>query len=328
MSDFRALKGFMDKVYEAGQPFVETRKNYFSDCIHLPNFKRLSLEVAKASHAAEEELVVSIAKLGYDDGKKKQYLHEVTNILLESVDFTKLLQVNCHLMLQVLMRSEDIGKGPIWERAFLQMVSVVDLHWKEDLWHADDFPTLPISSRERFALYQIVGTGAYEGWQELNDEVDRQLRLVQGNSATLVHDERHADESTFNLKKFMDSVKIEAEIVNIFDEVLEEMKVVAKDSAGAYETIVLDSKGNAFIEVYRLLIAFKKLDEPKPGELQAWMLFFQAHYRARITEGVSKYRIASAQSKWFREEVKRAYPLIVKLMPGLKRIYQLPAIYQ
>ena len=171
MSDFRALKGFMDKVCEAGEPFGETRKSYFFKCIHLPTFKQLGIEVGGSYHAAEAELVVNLDKLG-DDKKKMRYLREAKAILSEPLDLANFLQLYGQLMLQSLTESEEMGQGSIEERAFLQMAFAVNLHWKDDLRHDPAFPTLPFSSRGRIALCQIVGTGAYEAWEALNNEVD------------------------------------------------------------------------------------------------------------------------------------------------------------
>lgn len=312
MSDFRALKGFMNKVYEAGQPFAETRKNYFFDCIYLPNFQRLSLEVADAFHAAEEELVVSINKLGDDDEKKKQYLHEVTAILSESIDFTKFLQVNCHLMLQVLVRSEDVGQGPLQERAFLQMVFAVNLHWMDDLRHEPAFPTLPISSRERIALYQIVGTGAYEAWEALNDEVARQLRQVDStpfNSTTTPDVVKHNGTNLkqkkpvptpteiklsavdFNLSSFLSIVSLKPSMLLVINRALVVMGAVKEVSKGTFESIEKDGNGIPFMAVYRKLVDLKEVQDPKTsdGHLKLWRKFFEAQYGAYITTPCSKY---------------------------------------
>ena len=278
MSDFRALKGFMDKVCEAGEPFGETRKNYFFQCIHLPNFKRLSMEVAESYHAAEEELVFNLDKLG-DDNKKTRYLREAKAILFESLDLANFLQHNSRLMLQALTDSEEVGQGSIEERAFLQMAFTVNLHWKDDLGQDPAFPTLPFDSRERIALYQIVGTGAYEAWEALNKEVDRQLRLVDAPALTSntakaadgTVEANHKRKSplptpseiklaagAFNLNSFISRVSLKPSTLSVIDRALMIMGAIKKVSDGTFESIEENGIGVPFMAVYRKLVDLNK----------------------------------------------------------------------
>lgn len=313
MSDFSALKRLINISLVAARPYFQTSREYFFAIMEEETYKGLILEVEQACDAASEELATHVRQFLGNEEKLIRYLHEAKALFNVSAEFTKLIQVESSRMLELLVESDEAEEYSIPDMAYMQMAMAIKLHSDNVVSKKINFLPIPLATKKHIALNHIVGTGTYDAWQSLNEEIDRQLRLVDSSEFNRFsswgpdkpNSEKNKEQrltpsaiklaaGVFNIGLFLSKVSLDHYMLTVIDSVLMTMGAVKQVSDDTFESIEEEGIGIPFMAVYRKLVEMNKVQDPKTsaGHLKLWVRFFESRYGAYITTPCSKYGVS------------------------------------
>ena len=263
MSDFRRLQEFIIIISEACRAFADVSVKHLQAMASQEYSTFLIVEIRTRYRSAVNELHQNLSSLP-DKPARLSYISEAILLIRKHESLHGFVLGSGKAMFDTLIGSGD--PRTVEEQAYSRLHSIVNPCLEHDLAAGLATNTLSNNNRGHIALLQVVGSGAYHYWKQLNEEFDSQMRIYKASASAL----------NFEEADFLLTVGLEESTLKLIDPILiEDMKAIRKTPEGKFHLVDSKGSGRPLVAFFKMLIALGEVNESEHGHQIAWKRFLE-----------------------------------------------------